>query len=186
MVNKVNDKKENPMKQILIEKVTLNVGIGESGDRLEKAKILLGRISDSKIVTTHAKKRIPTWGLRPGLAIGVKTTLRGEKAIALLKRLFSAVDNHINPKQFDEEGNLSFGIKEYIHIPDVKYDPSLGIIGLDVCVTLKRKAGTRIKRRAYKTSRIGKKHRITKEEAMEFFKKEFGISISEKKKETYY
>ena len=186
MVNNVTETKENPMRQIMIEKLTLNVGVGESGDKLEKAKILLGRIADSKVVSTHAKKRIPTWGLRPGLTVGVKTTLRGKNAKELLVRLFKAVEDYINPKQFDEEGNLSFGIKEYIHIPDVKYDPSLGIIGLDVCITLKRKGGTRTKRKTLRKAPIGAKHRITKEESIEFFKKEFGISVEEKKKRTYY
>ncbi|MCD6576352.1 MAG: 50S ribosomal protein L5 [Nanoarchaeota archaeon] len=182
----MSDKKENPMREIMIEKITLNVGVGEAGDKLEKAKVLLERIAGSKVVVTHAKRRIPSWGVRPGLAIGVKTTLRGEKAIEMLKRLFKAVDNTVNPKQFDEEGNLSFGIKEYIHIPEVKYDPSLGIIGLDVCITLKRKGGTRTKRRAYRTAKIGKAHRITKEEAMDFFKEKFGIYIGEKKRTSYY
>jgi large subunit ribosomal protein L5 len=178
--------KENPMREIGIEKVTLNVGVGEAGDKLEKAKVLLERISGSKVVITHSKKRIPSWGVRPGLAIGVKTTLRGEKAEELLKRLFKAVDNAVLPSQFDEEGNLSFGIKEYIHIPGVKYDPSLGIIGLDVCITLKRRGGYRVKRRVYKRGKIGNAHRITPEEAMEFFKNKFGIYIGEKKRTTYY
>jgi len=186
MVKNVSDKKENPMREIMIEKVTLNVGVGEAGDKLEKARLLLGRTSGTKVVTTHAKKRIPSWNLRAGLAIGVKTTLRGENAIKLLRKLFKAVDNTINPKQFDNEGNLSFGIDEYIHIPNVKYDPSLGIIGLDVCVTLKRKGGFRTKRKAYRNAKIGKNHRITKEEAIEFFKKNFGVFIGEKKKSNYY
>lgn len=174
--------KNNPMKEIEIEKLTLNVCVGESGDKLENAKILLERISDSKVVYTHAKKRIPTWNLRYGLAIGVKTTIRGKKVYELLKRLFESVENNIHPKNFDNEGNLSFGIKEYIHIPDVKYDPSLGIIGLDVCITLKRKSGYRVKRRNYKKSRVGKKHRISKEESMNFFKENFKITIGEKKR----
>ena len=185
-MKKVTNKKENPMREIVVEKVTLNVGVGEAGDKLEKAKLLLSRISGTKVVTTHAKKRIPSWNVRVGLAIGVKTTLRGEKAIALLKRLFKAVDDTVNPKQFDDEGNLSFGVDEYIHIPDVKYDPSLGIIELDVCVTLKRKGGFRTKRKSYKNAKIGKSHRITKEEAAEFFKENFGIHVGEKRRSNYY
>ncbi len=177
--------KTNPMKEIEIEKVTLNVGIGESGDKLENAKILLGRISDSKVVETHGKKKIPSWNVRPGLPIGVKTTIRGKKVHDLLNRLFEAVENHINPRNFDKEGNLSFGIKEYIHIPGVKYDPSLGIIGLDVCITLKRKGGYRVKRRNYRKSKIGKKHRISKEESMEFFQNNFNINIGKKKRRTW-
>lgn len=167
----------NPMREIMLDKVTLNIGVGETGEKVERAKTILNRISGSKVVVTKAKKRIPTWGLRPGLGIGVKTTLRGEKAKELLKRLFDAIDNKIKASQFDKEGNLSFGIKEYIHIPGVKYDPSLGIFGLDVCVTLKRRGGWRTKRKAYRRARIGNTHRITKEEAIEFFKKEFGVNV---------
>lgn len=170
----------NAMKEIMVEKVTLNVGVGEAGDKLERAKILLERISGTKVVKTTTNARIPTWGLRPGLTIGVKTTLRGKPAIEMLKRLFTAVENTVKPNQFDKEGNLSFGIKEYIHIPGTGYDPSLGIIGLDVAVTVKRKGGFRIKRRAYKKRPIGKSHRITKEESIEFFKKNFGITVGER------
>ncbi len=180
-----NQSTKNIMQEILIEKITLNVGVGEAGDKLEKAKVLLNRIADSKVIQTYAKKRIPSWNLRLGLPIGVKTTLRGKKAEELLKRLFESVENHINPKKFDKEGNLSFGIKEYIHIPGVRYDPSLGIIGLDVCVTLKRKGGFRVRRKKYKQSKVGKEHRISKEESMDFFKNKFNITIGEKKRKVW-
>ena len=176
----------NPMREIEIEKVTLNVGVGEAGDKLEKAKTLLERIVNTKVVKTTAKDRIPTWGLRLGLPIGVKTTIRGKNATELLKRLFKAVENRVKPSQFDNEGNLSFGIKEYIHIPDARYDPTLGIIGLDVCVTLKRKGGFRIRRRSYRKHPIGKTHRISKEESIEFFKKHFGIAVEEKAIRSYF
>ena len=110
------DNHNNPMKEIVIEKVTLNIGIGEAGDRLEKAHILLEKITGKKIVKTSTKKRIPTWGIRPGLTVGVKTTVRGQGAIELLKRLFTAKENRVKPSNFDDEGNLSFGLPEYIHI----------------------------------------------------------------------
>jgi len=176
----------NPMRELAIEKVTLNVGVGEAGDKLEKAKILLERIVNTKVVKTASKERIPTWGLRLGLPIGVKTTIRGEAAVALLKRLFKAVENRVKPSNFDKEGNISFGIKEYIHIPEVRYDPSLGIIGLDVCITLKRKGGFRTRRRSYKKRPVGKSHRISKDESIEFFKKTFGITVEEKAARTYF
>ncbi|HDQ59648.1 MAG TPA: 50S ribosomal protein L5 [Candidatus Woesearchaeota archaeon] len=180
------DEKTNPMRELVVEKLTLNMGVGETGDKLEKAKILLNRISDTKVVQTFSKKRVPTWGLRAGVPIGVKTTIRGQRAYDLLKRLFQTVENRIHPKNFDSSGNLSFGIKEYIHIPGVQYDPSLGIVGLDVCVTLKRKGGNRIKTKLYRPAKIGKKHRIKTEECMEFFKDKFGIEIGEKKIRTYF
>lgn len=180
------DNQNNPMKEIMIEKVTLNIGTGEAGERLEKAHKLLERISGKKIVKTVTKKRIPSWGVRPGLTIGVKTTLRGSEAVEILKKLFVAVENRVKPSNFDAEGNLSFGMAEYIHIPGVRYDPAVGIMGLDVCVTLKRKGGFRTKRKAYRSAKIGKAHRISIPEAQEFFKNKFGIDVSEKAVKTYY
>lgn len=167
----------NPMRNIVVEKVCLNIGVGEPGDKLEKAVTLLKRITEAKVVKTKAKKREPAFKLRPGLEIGAKVTIRDKKAIELLKRLLSAVDNTLKESQFDNEGNVSFGVKEYIYIPGIKYDPKMGIIGFDVNVSLKR-PGYRIKRKTYRGKSIGKKHKITKEEAIEFIKSKFEVEIT--------
>jgi large subunit ribosomal protein L5 len=166
------------MRNIIVEKVTLNVGAGKEQTKLEKGIVLLKNITGINPVKTFTNKRIPTWGLRPGLPIGCKLTLRKKPAKEILVRLLSAKDNVINEKQFDKEGNLAFGIHEYIDIPGVKYDPKIGIAGLEVCVTLGR-PGFRIKRRRIKKKSIPRKHRITKEEAIEFMKNEFGIKTGE-------
>ncbi len=164
------------MREIRIEKVTLNIGVGESGDKLENAYNLLKRITNRKPVKTFAKKRVPNWNIRPGLPIGVKVTLRGKEAVEILKKLFKAVDDKIKRDQFDERGNLSFGVKEYVHIPGVRYDPKIGIYGMDVCVTLER-PGYRIKRRRHLKRKVGKKHLITKEEAIKYFEDKFGVKV---------
>ena len=166
------------MKNIRIEKVTLNCGVGEAGDKLDKAMRLLEQITGKKPVKTTTMRRIPTWGIRPNLAIGCKVTLRGEEATELLKRLLQAVDNKLSPKKFDKNGNVSFGIEEYILIPGVEYNVEIGIIGLDVCVSLER-PGYRVKRRILNKSKIGSKHKITKEEAVEFMLKNFDIMEEE-------
>ncbi|MBW2979986.1 50S ribosomal protein L5 [Candidatus Woesearchaeota archaeon] len=168
----------NPMRNIRIGKVTLNVGAGKEQTKLEKGILLLKHITGIEPVKTFTNKRIPTWGLRPGLPIGCKLTLRGKPAKELLARLLSAKDNTLNERQFDKEGNLAFGIHEYIDIPGAKYEPKIGIAGLEVCITLER-PGFRIKRRGIKKSHVPKKHRITKEEAIEFMKKEFGTKMGE-------
>lgn len=168
----------NPMKQIGIEKITLNIGYGNDTSLSEKAVKILGIISNSKVVKTSTIKRVPTWQLRPGLEIGVMVVLRGKKAEELLSRLLKANNNLINPKSFDNNGNFSFGIKEYIDIPEVKYDTEVGIIGLEVAITLKR-PGFRIKLRRLEKRKIPYKHRITKEESMDFIKNKFGVKISE-------
>ena len=166
------------MRSIKIDKITLNIGTGEPGDKLEKAKKLLRTISGMKSVATASNKRIPTWKVRPGLQIGCRVTIRGEKAKELLKRLLQGVENTLPEIKFDNQGNFSFGINEYLDVPELKYDAEIGIIGFDIAVTLKR-AGFRIKRRKIKKKKIPSKHRITKEEAIEFIKKEFGTQIGE-------
>ena len=169
----------NPMREIRIEKVTVNIGVGEAGDKLEHAYDLLKRITGKKPVKTFGKKRIPNWNVRPGLPIGVKVTLRGKDAEEMLKRFFQAVENKVSISNFDDQGNLSFGISEYVHIPGVKYDPSIGIYGMDVNVTLER-PGYRVKKRKYLKRKIGKNHIITKEDAAKFFEEKFGVQVERK------
>jgi len=168
----------NQMRTIKVDKVTLNIGAGKDADRLEKGMKLLEYITNRKPVKTFTKKRIPAWGIRPGLPIGCKITLRKNIAKELLKRLLDAKDNRLSESQFDANGNVSFGIAEYIDIPGLKYDPDIGIIGLEVCVTLER-PGFRIKKRRICKKKIPQKHAITKEEAIEFMKKEFNIKVGE-------
>ena len=170
------------MKEIKVEKITLNLGVGEAGDKLNKALKLLENITNAKPVQTITMKRIPAWGIRPKLPIGAKVTLRGRKAEEVLKRLFRAIDNKLSLRKIDSSGNLSFGIKEYLDIPNVEYDPGIGVIGLEVAVTLER-PGFRIKKRKLQKSKIGVKHLITKEETKEFIKNKFDVDIIEVEEE---
>lgn len=164
------------MKKIYVEKVTLNIGTGKPGDELEKAVKLLKAMSNHLPVKTEAKKRIPTWGLRPGLQIGTKVTLRDKEAEELLRRLLQAKKNELKRSNFDDNGNLSFGIHEYLDIPGVKYDPSIGIIGLEVAITLSR-PGYSIKLRRVKKRNVGARHKIKKEDAIDFMVKNYGVNI---------
>lgn len=168
----------NQMRDISVEKVTLNIGAGKDQARLEKGIKLISSITGLKPVKTFAKKRIQEWGLRLGLPIGCKLTLRNETAIELLKRLLEAKDSTLSTSNIDNEGNLSFGIREYIDVPGVKYDPDIGIMGFQVCITLKRK-GFRVKHRSIKRGIIPKKHRISREEAINFMKGSFSMKIAE-------
>ena len=166
----------NSMKNIRVEKVTLNIGAGKDQAKLEKGLILLNTITNATPIKTITNKRIQEWGLRPGLPIGCKLTLRKERAIKLLPRLLDAVDNRLMERQFDDNGNIAFGIHEYIEIPGVKYDPKIGIMGLEVCITLER-PGYRIKRRKLLNRRIPTRHRISKQEAVEFMSKHFNTKV---------
>ncbi len=169
----------NPSRNIKINKVTLNIGAGKDQTKLEKGVKLLKSITNANPVKTVTSKRIPGWGLRPGLPIGCKITLRKKNAIEILKRLLQAKDNDLKESQFDVNGNIAFGIEECIDIPGLKYDPEIGIMGLEACITLERN-GFRIKRRKIFKKTIPKSHRITKNEAIEFMQKEFNIKLEGK------
>ncbi len=166
----------NPMKQIRIEKITLNIGIGEVGTEVEKAVNLLERLTDSKAVKTESKSSAKGFGLREGLEIGAKTTLRGEKAKDILPKLFDGMDYQLSLDNFDKTGNFSFSVEEYINIPGVDYDPDIGMQGFDVAVTLER-PGFRVKKRQVDTREVGKNHKIKPEEAAEFVQEEFGLDV---------
>ena len=158
----------NKMQKIGIAKITLNVGAGKNEDMLKKGLILLKKLTPIKPVKTKTSRRIPGWGLRPGLAIGCKVTVRKD-AEKLLKRLLVAKENILLEKNFDNNGNFSFGVPEYIDIEGLEYDPDLKIMGLEAAVTLER-PGFRVKHRQKKSTKLGKKQLINKEQAIEFVK----------------
>ena len=167
---------QNLMKKIVLAKVVLNMGIGKSGDPIEIGKNALKQITGKKPNARNAKKSQRDWGVRKGEPIGVAVTVRGNDATELLKKLFVAKDNQIEERVFDNEGNLSFGLKEHIDIPEIKYDPTIGILGLDVSVSLAR-PGFNIKLRGRRKTKVGKNHRITKNDAIKFLTEEFGVKI---------
>jgi large subunit ribosomal protein L5 len=166
------------MRQISIEKITLNIGAGKDQAKLDKGIKLIRSVTGKNPVKTFTKKRIQEWDLRPGLPIGCKVTLRKGTALDTLKRLLESKDYTLRDSNFDNEGNISFGIPEYIDIPGVKYDPVIGIMGLQVCITLMRN-GFRIKRRSLKRKIIPKRHRISKPEAIDYMKKNFSLKVGE-------
>ncbi|MFP3345845.1 MAG: 50S ribosomal protein L5 [Sulfolobaceae archaeon] len=169
---------KNFMRRNILDKVTVNIGLGESGERLQKAYQLLQDLTGAKPVYTKARKSIREFGVRKGAPIGVKVTLRGEKAVEFLKKALAAVNYRIKASSFDDYGNVSFGITEHVLIPGTRYDPEVGIFGMDVVLTLIR-PGYRVMRRRRKYTRIPKRHRVTKEEAMEFLKQNFNVTIIE-------
>jgi len=166
----------NPMRQVLLDKVVINIGVGESGEKLEKAEKVLTQISGMKPKRTLAKKTIREWRIHKGEPIGCMVTVRGERGMKLLGLLLKAVDNKLKKSSFDSNGNFSFGIREQIDIPGVKYDPELGVFGMDVCVSLRRR-GYRVMRRRRARRRVPKRHMVTAEDALEWVKNNFGVEI---------
>jgi large subunit ribosomal protein L5 len=164
----------NPMREIKLEKVVLNMGCADDKIKLEKSVKFLEGIIDQKVKITKTRKR-NTFGMAKGRNAGVKVTLRGEAAKDFLKDAFVANEKKLKRNQIND-GNFSFGIKESIELPSVKYDPDIGILGLDVCTTLKR-PGFRIKYRKLRKAKIGKSHLITKDETTEWVIKNFGVEV---------
>jgi len=166
--------KDHPMKRVYIEKVVVNIGVGTGGERLEKAANLLRELTGAEPSLRRAKRSIKDFGIRKGEPIGVAVTLRRDKAVEFLMRALQAVGNRIKRSSFDERGNVCFGIKEHIMLPGVKYDPAVGIWGMDVCVRL-AKPGLRVQLR--RRSKVGKGQLVTREEAVEFFQKVLGVQV---------
>ena len=167
---------KNPMRNLRISKVTLNFGAGKNQQLLEKGVKLLKKVSGVDPVTTVTQKRIPNWDLRPGLAIGAKITLRGKRAEEVLVQVLTAKEDGLTMKNFDNYGNLSFGVPEYIEMQGIKYDPEIGILGFEVSATIER-PGFRITKRRIRTAKVPQKHRVTKEESVKFISEKFGVKI---------
>ena len=167
------------MRKIRVEKVTLNVGAGKDQKVLEKGLVLLKHISGVSPVKTVTQKRLAAWGLRPGLPIGCKVTLRGQQGTKLIPQLLSAKNDILKEDNFDDNGNISFGIPEYIDMKDIKYLPEIGIMGFQACITLQR-PGFRVKRRKLFKRAISKHHRISRQDAMQFMTTTFNASYGEK------
>ncbi|MCW4006240.1 MAG: 50S ribosomal protein L5 [Candidatus Bathyarchaeota archaeon] len=168
--------KEQPMLQPRIEKVVVNLNVGKSGEPLDKAFRVLNEITGQKPVKKNAKMSIRDFGIRQGEPIACVVTLRRQAAIDFLKKVLPVVENRISRKSFDERGNFAFGLKEHIEIPGVKYDPNIGIFGMDVCVTVNR-PGDRVRDRRRRKAKVGHKHVLTPAESVLFIKETIGAEI---------
>jgi len=170
--------KSNPMKDIGIQKVVLNIGVGEAGEKLNRAEKVIGMLTGKKptqTLSTHTNKDL---GIRVGMPIGCKVTLRSEEAPEFLRKAFWVKENKIMRYSFDPEGNFSFGISDYTDFEGMKYDPEIGIFGLDICVVLSR-PGKRVKLRKKAKSHIPHSHRVDREEAIQWVSKTFGVEVLE-------
>jgi large subunit ribosomal protein L5 len=167
--------KKNPMREVLLDKVVINICVGESGERHKKALALLEQLTGQRATTTYAEKTIKNFGIRKGEAIGVKVTLR-RNAMKFLKDALSVKEKKLSRRQVGK-GEFSFGIAEHIDLPGVDYDPEVGIFGMDVCVLLRRR-GYRVARRKIARSKVGRNHCIARDETIEFLKK-LGVEVEQ-------
>lgn len=167
---------KQPMLKPRVEKVVVNLNVGKPGEPLEKASRVLKELTDQEPVKKKAKKTIREFGLRMGDPIAAVVTLRNQKAVDFLKKVLPVVDNKISRSSFDKQGNFAFGLKEHIEIPGVKYDPDVGIFGMDICVTMVR-PGYRVKTRRRRNAKVGRRHVLTPEESVVFVKQTMGVEI---------
>ena len=169
--------KENVMRTPKISRVVLSAGA--VGADLDKAKKLLELVSGKKAQITQSgpRMRIPAFGVKPKMELGTSVTIRGEEALAILRRLLGAIDNKLQAKQIDAN-NFSFGIPEYINIPGMKYSREIGIRGFNTTVVFER-AGVRVKKRKIKQGTLPARQHVSREEIISFMHSTFKTEITQ-------
>jgi len=167
--------KSAPMRNIYIEKLIVNICVGESGDKLTKAGRVLKELTDQEPVFSVARLTVRTFGIRRNEKIAVHVTVRGPKAEEILNKGLQVHEFELKNSNFSTTGNFGFGIQEHIDL-GLKYDPSVGIYGMDFYVVLGR-PGFRVSRKKRANSRVGVTHRLTKDIAKKWFTSKFGGTI---------
>eukprot|EP01069_Polyplicarium_translucidae_P000537 Polyplicarium_translucidae@DN1289_c0_g1_i1.p3 len=169
--SRVTAKEDNPMRKIRIEKLTLNICVGESGDRLTKAARVLEELTDQRPVYSKARLTIRSFGIRRNEKIAVHVTVRGKKAEEILEKGLKVKEFELRKKNFSDTGNFGFGIDEHIDL-GIKYNPQTGIYGMDFFVHLAR-PGLRVARRKHARTKVGTTHRVTKDDSMAWFTQKY-------------
>jgi large subunit ribosomal protein L5 len=171
-------KEEKKSMKPRIAKVTINIGVGEAGEKLKKAESVLEGVTKQKPIQTLSKTTNKDWGLRKFMPIGCKVTLRKKAAETFLINALKIRENKISEYSFDNQGNFSFGVPDHTLFEGQKYDPNIGIFGMDICVTVEN-PGYRIKHRRIDRRKIPQRHQLTKEATMQFITEAFNVEVVE-------
>ncbi len=169
----------NLMREIIVDKVVVNMGVGEAGEKIIRAKTLLKRLTGQEPLETISRTTNRDLAIRKGQPIGCKVTLRGPEAEEFLKKALWVKDFKLPSYCFDPEGNCSFGIPDYTEFQEMKYDPDIGIFGMDIAMVLKRKGGYRTKHRKLMKRHLPHRHRISVPEGKQFMIHRFNVEILE-------
>lgn len=159
------------MQQVKIDKVTIHIGVGQSGDLLNKASKVLEQLTGQIAVKSQARLTIRSFGIRRNEDIAVYVTVRGSKAEEILNRALRVKDFELRKHNFAQNGGFGFGVQEHIDL-GIKYDPNIGIFGLDVYVTLKRPG---MNKKKHAQGKIG--HEVSTKDVMHYFVQECGGAI---------
>ncbi|EES99758.1 LSU ribosomal protein L5P/L11 [Giardia duodenalis assemblage B] len=169
----MSQENENPMRRIRIEKLVLNICIGGEGDALTKAAKVLQQLTDQEPTFSKSRLTIRGFGIRRGQKISTHVTVRGEKAREIIERGLRVKNFELPYSCFSTTGNFGFGITEHIDL-GIKYDPSMGIYGMDFYVVLSR-PGFRVNKRRAQQQHVGASHKITPDEARAWVEREFEV-----------
>lgn len=166
----------NPHRAVRVIKAVVNAGVGQSGEPRSKAERVLQMVTHQKPVATRSHSTNRDFGIRKGQEIGAKVTLRGPTAVEFLARAFEARDKQLDVDSIDRDGNFSFGIADYTDFSGMKYDPTIGIHGMDIAVEVGR-AGFRVRDRHSQSRPIPRSLRVSRAETRTFLETVFGVTV---------